>query len=719
MKSFDFNKGFVNESKQQINEMFGTLAIVGILGMFLAPQVFSLFGNIREVQAKIMKSKAEREKARAEYEKNKEEARKQKEETRIAKEEEEAEKEKQKYDEQLQKTSRMMLAYKNSIETMPDGPDKVKAQENLDNMTKVLNGKATKKELENLEKAAKAAKNGDQTRVDKFMNKIDIAVAKIPQSEVNQFIQNTGISMDGVTKTTQLLPPPTNDEAEDKTDDELKQEIKDLKDEEQIKKLPDSVKTEDGKIDPAKVDQLSGDDLKNAATAAGISITKPKPAEPKPAEEEDKTDDELKQEIKDLKDEEQIKKLPDSVKTEDGKIDPAKVDQLSGDDLKNAATAADISTKKPKPAEPKPEPEPTEEKDEYTYLDKDDNEIVVKREKQEDGTYKYTKTVEGGEPTPASEDDFNKAKAEEGEENTDADERTDNDDDLEDEDTTGTKKQDPHKIWKRRTYKRGNKTFKTKSFYDKKGNSISTKEFKEKVKKFKANESYVGGWRMTPLFSHRPKKIMVEAKADPTRESICKDRLVYIKYVIDTTVSSVEKTTMERMYDALYNITFNSSGKLRSLKELYNYLNQVMIENSGKIPGLPNNNQIETIDKKCDAWKISEPSKYESYMKRLEKSNLDKQAGKTDDKAKDILNPSPAKTDTDAINKIREMSSTYGFTNILGLEKTRKASVQDVDKKDAVSRQQKSGSAEVEQDSKDVKPEDVSDEQIEKIVGVK
>ena len=647
MKSFDFNKGFVNESKQQINEMFGTLAIVGILGMFLAKHVFSYFGNIREVQAKIMKSKAEREKARAEYEKNKEEARKQKEETRIAKEEEEAEKEKQKYDEQLQKTSRMMLAYKNSIETMPDGPDKVKAQENLDNMTKVLNGKATKKELENLEKAAKAAKNGDQTRVDKFMNKIDIAVTKIPQSEVNQFIQNTGISMDGVTKTTQLLPPPTNDEAEDKTDDELKQEIKDLKDEEQIKKLPDSVKTEDGKIDPAKVDQLSGDDLKNAATTAGIS------------------------------------------------------------------------TKKSKQGEPKPEPKPTEEKDEYTYLDKDDNEIVVKREKQEDGTYKYTKTVEGGEPAQASEDDFNKAKEEEGEENTDNDERTDNDDDLEDEDTTGSKKQDPHKIWKRRTYKRGNKTFKTKSFYDKKGNSISTKEFKEKVKKFKANESYVGGWRMTPLFSHRPKKIMVETKADPTRESICKDRLVYIKYVIDTTVSSVEKTTMERMYDALYNITFDSSGKLRSLKELYNYLNQVMIENSGKIPGLPNNNQIETIDKKCDAWKISEPSKYEAYMKRLEKSNLDKQAGKTDDKAKDILNPSPAKTDTDAINKIREMSSTYGFTNILGLEKTRKASVQDDDKKDAVSRQQKSGSPEVEKDSKDVKPEDVSDEQIEKIVGVK
>lgn len=65
----------------------------------------------------------------------------------------------------------------------------------------------------------------------------------------------------------------------------------------------------------------------------------------------------------------------------------------------------------------------------------------------------------------------------------------DNLDDLEDEDENdgqdeNKKRQDPHKVWKRRTYKRGNKSFKTKSYYNKKGNSISKEEFQEKVKAY-------------------------------------------------------------------------------------------------------------------------------------------------------------------------------------------------------------------------------------------
>ena len=72
----------------------------------------------------------------------------------------------------------------------------------------------------------------------------------------------------------------------------------------------------------------------------------------------------------------------------------------------------------------------------------------------------------------------------------DGDERTDNDDDLEDESENDEdkKKQDPHKIWKQRTYKRGKKTFKTKSFYNKKGDTITRKEFNEKVKSWKSTK---------------------------------------------------------------------------------------------------------------------------------------------------------------------------------------------------------------------------------------
>ena len=100
---------------------------------------------------------------------------------------------------------------------------------------------------------------------------------------------------------------------------------------------------------------MSGDDLKNATKEAGIEPTKkPEPkGDPEPKE---KTEDELKQELKDkYKDADNV---PDNLKGEDGKLDPAKVDALSGDDLKNTSKEAGIEpTKKP---EPKGDPEPKE-----------------------------------------------------------------------------------------------------------------------------------------------------------------------------------------------------------------------------------------------------------------------------------------------------------------------------------------------------------------------
>ena len=60
-------------------------------------------------------------------------------------------------------------------------------------------------------------------------------------------------------------------------------------------------------------------------------------------------------------------------------------------------------------------------------------------------------------------------------------------------DEKGNSKKDPKKVWKPKTYKRGNKTFRTKSYYNKKGDSISAKEYKERVAKYnkQKNESMV------------------------------------------------------------------------------------------------------------------------------------------------------------------------------------------------------------------------------------
>lgn len=118
-----------------------------------------------------------------------------------------------------------------------------------------------------------------------------------------------------------------------------------------------------------------------------------------------------------------------------------------------------------------------------------------------DGKY-YMETPDG-DKSEVDKDDWEKEKENAVDDEKEGDERTDNDDDLEDDDeekdektgeVTKSSTKDPRKVWKRRTYKRGDKTFKTKSYYDKKGNSISAKDFKEKVQNYEKkqqNESHI------------------------------------------------------------------------------------------------------------------------------------------------------------------------------------------------------------------------------------
>ena len=66
----------------------------------------------------------------------------------------------------------------------------------------------------------------------------------------------------------------------------------------------------------------------------------------------------------------------------------------------------------------------------------------------------------------------------------DSDEEIENTEELEDEKTDGKEgdePQNPAKVWRKKTYKRGDKTMKTKSYYNKSGDSISSDEFKEKM----------------------------------------------------------------------------------------------------------------------------------------------------------------------------------------------------------------------------------------------
>ncbi len=357
----------------------------------------------------------------------------------------------------------------------------------------------------------------------------------------------------------------------------------------------------------------------------------------------------------------------------------------------------------------------------------DGNEPTGDESTNDDGKDKTEPDTQKNTNTETEEDDPQKD-----------DERVDNDDDIEDLDYSNKDDlaKDPSTKYKQRTYKRGSKTFRTKSYYDKKGNSISkadfmkmkqsyeerqaTKKDKKGKKKDEKNESFVSTpWTTTRICETKKPAPVMEAEQGSDMETICKERLVYIKFVMDTTTNNVEKVKMERMYNAIYNCCFDANGKVRTMEALYTYLNETMIENKGEIPGLPTNDQVINIDDKCKAWRKTSPDKFDAYMAQLNKENLDKAGTKKTDKAKDLLFPDKPDSNTEALDKIRDLSTKYGFTNILGLEPTRQASKEDDEKKDEVNKQKKDGSPNADaKDSKDVKADDVSPEQVDKIVGV-
>ena len=176
------------------------------------------------------------------------------------------------------------------------------------------------------------------------------------------------------------------------------------------------------------------------------------------------------------------------------------------------------------------------------------------------------------------------------------------------------------------------------------------------------------------------------------RENIIKERLVYIKYLMDNTSDKKEVSKLEKIYNCLYNINYDSNGKLRTLNDMFTYINQTMTENKGLIPDLPTNDQIQTIDEKAAAFKKLHEVEFNAYLTRFEKVNIDKADNnqKSDD-AKSVLSPENPEDNKKALSKIREISSIFGLTNIIGLEPKRQPSSKDMENQKELKLQQKTG----------------------------
>lgn len=666
MKRLDFNKGFINESNSEvINEFLGTILVCGVLAAYGSIGVLNVFKKISGLRADLLELRQKRMNFKKEHMNAK-------------------------YELELAKRKYLLAKTGYSKEDIDDimsdndDPKVRKAQQ------------ADEKELRDLLKKKKEDLSPkDQKRLEELAGKLGADSFSETDKEKYKALTGKTVSGDQDTQSTDLT---TEEKAElDKQADEIQaQNNKALK---RMMAYENAIE----KLDEGEEKTKHTDNLNLMLKVMDGTGT------PEDIEKLEKTSKEsLSPEGQKLVD--QVEKSADEISDED--LEKWKKEK-GITDAGVAKTMATIAKEKPALLG---EPE------------KETTQGTQGTQGSTQGAQGVQGGVQGTQGTQGTQDD------EEDDPQKD-DERTDNDDDLEDEkfDTKGGKatlsdKQDPRKVFKQRTYKRGNKTFRTKSYYSKRGVAISKDEFKERVanwekknKKDKVeNSSFKGSpWTMTCLYETRKPAPVMEAEQGTDMESICKERLIYIKYVMDTTTNNVEKVKMERMYNAIYNCCFDANGKARSMDDLYTYLNDTMIANKGEIPGLPTNDQVTNIDDKCKAWRKLSPDKFDAYMAHLNKELLDKTGTKKTDKAKDLLSPDNEGSDTEIMTKIRDLSTKYGFTNILGLEPTRKASKDDDEKKDEINKQKKDGSPNADAaDSKDVKADDVSPEQVDKIIGV-
>jgi len=176
------------------------------------------------------------------------------------------------------------------------------------------------------------------------------------------------------------------------------------------------------------------------------------------------------------------------------------------------------------------------------------------------------------------------------------------------------------------------------------------------------------------------------------RENIVKERLVYIKYLMDNTTDKKEISKLEKIYNCLYNINYDSNGKLRTLNDMFTYINQTMTENKGLIPDLPTNDQIQAIDEKATTFKKLHEDEFNAHLTRFEKANIDKADNKPKvNDVKSVMSPENPEDNKKALSKIREISSVFGLTNIIGLEPKRQPSSKDIENQKEIKLQQKTG----------------------------
>ena len=115
-------------------------------------------------------------------------------------------------------------------------------------------------------------------------------------------------------------------------------------------------------------------------------------------------------------------------------------------------------------------------------------------------------------------------------------------------------------------------------------------------------------------------------------------RLSYLKYLIEKESKDDNKDKLEKIYNTLKDLSFDD-GKMRNIKQLIQYIKEKQRNNNGRIPDIPSNDILKSLDTKMIKFEEYDEDTLEKYIYNETKSLKKVEYSKNDkSESDDVLN---------------------------------------------------------------------------------
>ena len=124
----------------------------------------------------------------------------------------------------------------------------------------------------------------------------------------------------------------------------------------------------------------------------------------------------------------------------------------------------------------------------------------------------------------------------------------------------------------------------------------------------------------------------------------CLERLAYLQFLINDKSNKENKKELQTIYDVLKDLSFDKNGELRTIEGIIKHIKYLQKENNGRIPNLPSDKILKSIDTKMIRFKDYDSDTLNKYVSKIQKElSLELSKSETKSDSDQILKGDPAK----------------------------------------------------------------------------